>query len=57
MAPACLVERRELCVNIVGKACNKGGHIVNPYVYFFTMVGVFTLFVVVLVGGVMRMGR
>lgn len=29
----------------------------NPYVYFFTIVAVFTLFVVVLVGGVMRMGR
>lgn len=57
MAPACLVERRELCVNIERKVCNKGGHIVNPYVYFFTIVGVFTLFVVVLVGGVMRMGR
>ena len=29
----------------------------NPYVYFFVMVGLAVFFVVVLVGGVMRMGR
>lgn len=57
MAPAFLVGRRELCANIVGKACGTGGSLMNPYVYFFVMVGLAVFFVVVLVGGVMRMGR
>lgn len=57
MAPAFLVGRRELCANIVGKACGTGGSLMNPYVYFFVMVGLAVFFVVVLVGGVRRMGR